>query len=177
MSAVVLMPYAADWPDQFARVRNELLAALDGTDGQAEHIGSTAVPGLIAKPVLDVLLGAATLARIEAAVPALARRGYRYVPRYETELPMRRYFVRDADDASLRVHVHGVVTGSPLWREHLAFRDALRADPALIARYQALKQDLATRFAEDKAAYTAAEAPFIRGVIGGRPNGSMASTS
>lgn len=165
MPDVVLMPYQPAWPGRFARLRTVLIGVFGDVDVDVQHIGSTAVPGLTAKPVIDVLLGTPSLADIEAVVPMLALHDYRYVSRYEADLPMRRYFVRDADTSTPRVHVHGVVRGSPLWREHLAFRDALRNDPALAARYQALKQALAARFAHDKAGYTAAKAPFIRAVI------------
>lgn len=174
MSAVVLLPYSERWPLAFERIRDEVMRAFSGERSDAhaddsavdvQHIGSTSVPGLCAKPVIDVLLGAASLARIEANIGALAALGYVYVSKYERELPMRRYFVRDADGERPRVHLHGVVIGSPIWREHVAFRDALRADPALRDRYAALKTELAARFARDKAAYTDAKAPFIRAAI------------
>lgn len=176
MSAVVLSPYSERWPQQFERIRDEVSrvfsdahAADDEPIGsmsvEIQHIGSTSVPGLCAKPVIDVLLGASTLARIEAKIGALAALGYIYVSKYERELPMRRYFVRDAEGERPRVHLHGVVLDSPIWREHLGFRDALRADPALRDRYATLKTELAERHADDKAAYTEAKAPFIRTVI------------
>ena len=77
---------------------------------------------------------------------------------------MRRYFVKSSAP-SLRVHVHGVEIGSPIWRAHLAFRDALRSDPDLRAQYQTLKLRLAEEFADEKSAYTDAKGPFIRSVL------------
>ena len=77
---------------------------------------------------------------------------------------MRRYFVKSKSD-SLRVHLHAVESGARFWKEHLAFRDALRADPALASQYAALKLRLAAEFANDTSAYTAAKAPFIQGVL------------
>lgn len=104
-----------------------------------EHIGSTAVPGLSAKPVLDVLLAAATLGQIEQHIDALVGAGYEYRHRYERQIPDRRYFVRAADGAgALRVHLHAVVQGGMIWRNHLIFRDALRADPALRDAYEVI---------------------------------------
>jgi GrpB-like predicted nucleotidyltransferase (UPF0157 family) len=164
MTAVVLSPYSSDWPVLFQRVREEVLGAFAPQPVRVEHIGSTSVPGLSAKPVIDMLLGAASLAQIEAGIGALERLGYVYRRAYETELPMRRYFVKAPAD-SLRVHLHGVVVGSPLWREHLAFRDALRADDRLRDEYRTLKQALARTHARDKAAYTEAKGPFIRAVL------------
>ena len=164
MSRVELLDYRAGWVDDFARVRRDLLDAFAPLDVAVEHIGSTAVPGLAAKPVIDVLLGADRLADVEDRVTALAARGYAYVARYEAELPMRRYFVHDAA-RSPRVHVHAVERDSRFWREHLAFRDALRADVALRSGYLALKRRLAADHADDKAAYTASKAGFIRAAL------------
>lgn len=163
---VLIAPSSESWPLDFAAVRGLLLAAFDGAAVQVEHIGSTSVPGLCAKPVIDVLLGAASLPDVEAAAPALAQHGFERVARYDAVLPMRRYFVRPAG-ALPRVHVHAVVVGSDFWREHLAFRDRLRADAGLRDAYAALKLDLARIHAHDKAAYTDAKAPFIRQVLAG----------
>lgn len=164
MSAVQLVAHDPGWARDFAALVADLAGPLDGLGGRLEHIGSTAVPGLCAKPVLDVLLGVPRLDLLEARIPRLVADGWTYRPEHEATLPQRRYFVRPAA-AGLRVHLHGVVEGSALWRDHLRFRDALRADPALCARYAALKRDLAIRHAGDKSAYTEAKAPFIRAVL------------
>ncbi|WP_457335641.1 GrpB family protein [Rhizobacter sp. P5_C2] len=162
--AVVLVPYSEEWPSGFAAVRAQLLQAFEPQRVVVEHIGSTAVPGLSAKPIVDVLLGAISLRGIEERIEVLTELGLEYVPKYEQELPMRRYFVRRAGDAP-RVNLHAVVLGSTFWIEHLAFRDALRQDPSLVARYQQLKADLAGEFSHDRLSYTQAKAPFIRAVI------------
>jgi GrpB-like predicted nucleotidyltransferase (UPF0157 family) len=164
MPAVVISAYSAEWSSLFRAVRDELFEAFAPIEVAIEHIGSTSVPGLAAKPVIDVLLGANALADVESKIESLAERGYAYVPKYERELPMRRYFVK-SPVGSLRIHLHAVEHGSRLWQEHLAFRDALRTDSALRAEYQALKLDLAQRFADDKPAYTDAKGPFVRSVI------------
>lgn len=164
MAGVTLVPYSAEWPRMFADLAAELQPAFAPLPVSLEHIGSTSVPGLYAKPVLDLLLGAETLADIESRIPALARLGFEYVSKYEREIPDRRYFVRSAPNA-LRVHLHGVVRGGKLWRDHLAFRDALRTDTGLRERYQALKLHLAAVHADDKAAYSGAKGPFIRSVM------------
>lgn len=164
MSEVTLVEYRAEWPTEFRAIARELEDAFAGCATRIEHVGSTAVAGLCAKPVLDVLLGVDDLGAIESRVAALAGLGYRYRPEYEAELPERRYFVRAAAELP-RIHLHGVVRGGRLWREHLAFRDALRGDDALAERYAALKRELATLHRDDKAAYTAAKAPFIAAVV------------
>ena len=119
---------------------------------------------MAAKPVIDVLLGARSLADVESRIEPLGEHGYAYVQKYERELPMRRYFVKPAV-TSLRVHLHAVEQGSLIWQQHLAFRDALRTDATLSSRYQSLKLRLAEEFADDKPAYSAAKGPFIRSVL------------
>ena len=162
--AVVVSPYSAEWPDIFRGIQEELLGVFSPLVVAIEHIGSTSVPGLAAKPVIDVLLGAQSLTDIESRIGPLGERGYAYVSKYEREIPTRRYFVKPPT-TSLRVHLHGVEIGSPIWREHLAFRDALRGDADLRLQYQALKLRLAEEFADDKSAYTAAKDPFIRSLL------------
>jgi GrpB-like predicted nucleotidyltransferase (UPF0157 family) len=164
MPTVVLTPYSPDWPTQFHAICEELLSAFAPTPVTIEHIGSTSVPGLAAKPVIDVLLGAHSLADIESKIKPLNKIGYSYVPKYEREISVRRYFVK-ASATSLRVHLHAVELGSRLWQEHLAFRDRLRVDADLCAQYQALKLRLAEEFADDKSAYTTAKSPFIQAVL------------
>lgn len=161
--AVRLVASAAHWPAAAAALATELLAVFAPGEVVVEPIGSTAVPGLLAKPVLDLMLGAASLAAIELRIPALTALGYTYVDRYEHELPERRYFTRQPPAAE-RIHLHGLVRGDRLWREHLTFRDALRADAELRDRYAALKTELVA-YGLDKEAYTAAKAPFIRAVL------------
>lgn len=130
MSSVTIVPYSPGWPALFCRLRRELLDIFAPFQVVVEHIGSTSVPGLAAKPVIDVLLGADSLANIESKIDSLSTLGYSYVSKYEPELPMRRYFVKSA---SMRVHLHAVELTSRFWWEHLAFRDALRADTRLLS--------------------------------------------
>ncbi len=170
---LILSLYQEAWPLAFKTAFQELSSVFVDANTQIEHIGSTSVLGLSAKPVIDILLGAASLLDIEAKITALERQGYQYVPKYETEIPQRRYFVKAAqtkDSTSpFRLHVHGVVIGSELWHEHLFFRDQLRANPTLREEYQTLKLRLANEFAHDKSAYTEAKAPFIRKVLARMP--------
>jgi len=169
MPTFVVSPYSTEWPTLFEAIREELLHAFSPTVVAIEHIGSTSVPRLAAKPVIDVVLGADSLADIEARIKPLGDLGYAYVSKYEDELPMRRYFVK-SPASSLRIHVHGVEQGSRIWQEHLAFRDMLRTDDGLRIRYQTLKLKLAEQFADDKSAYTAAKNPFIRSVLRASPS-------
>lgn len=156
------------WPAIFEIERDALAALFPGPGIQIEHIGSTAVPGLVAKPVIDILLGAPDLGVIEAQIPALEAQGYEYVPAFERAMPDRRYF-RRLQGPPAAFHLHAVARGGSFWNRHLAFRDALRADPVLAARYGALKRLLAARFPLDREAYTEAKGGFIREVLAREP--------
>ena len=174
MSELVLSEYQDTWPRQFAEVAEQLRATVPAHDAILEHIGSTSVPGLCAKPVLDVLLGVSSLAEAEAAIPALASIGFVYRPEHEAAIPDRRYFVRPVGQ-TLRVHLHAVLLGGLLWRQHLHFRDALRQEPPLREQYATLKRALAATYARDKAAYTEAKAPFICQVLASSPTRSTSA--
>ena len=158
-----LTPYSPLWPAVFELERRRLLEIFNDA-AAVEHIGSTAVPGLGAKPVIDILLGAPDVAFIESRMPRLVAHGYRYVPEFERSMPQRRYFTR-TDGQPGNFHLHAVALDSAFFRSHLAFRDALRASPALAADYWKLKQRLAARFPNDRAAYTDGKSAFIREVL------------
>ena len=134
---------------------------------EIEHIGSTAVPGMAAKPVIDMLLGASSLDSIERQVQTLASHGYRYVAEFEDQLPQRRYFVKPAQ-GDAKFHLHAVESGSQFWRDHVAFRDVLRTDPRVFDGYLTLKRNLAESLKMDRDSYTQAKAPFIEAVINGQ---------
>ncbi len=123
MRTVVVANYSEEWPLHFAEVRAVLHGVLEPNRIAVEHIGSTSVPGLSAKPIIDVLLGADSLGTIENAIEGLARHDYEYVSKYEDEFPARRYFVKAASHSALRVNLHAVVRDSQFWLEHIAFRD------------------------------------------------------
>jgi GrpB-like predicted nucleotidyltransferase (UPF0157 family) len=156
----LLVDYQSSWPRHYQAAAAELATAFAGATASIDHIGSTAVPGLCAKPVIDILVGVRDLTHVTERIGALETLGYRYRPEYEDTLPQRRYFVRAADDRP-RIHLHAWLSDSVEWTRHLAFRDALRSQPGLAREYAVLKRRLAVTHAGDKAAYTAAKAPFI----------------
>jgi GrpB-like predicted nucleotidyltransferase (UPF0157 family) len=159
-----LSPYSPLWPAIFEMEREHLLRILDPRSARIEHIGSTAVPGLGAKPIIDVMAGVPDLRLVERCIDALAAEGYRYVPEFEKAIPERRYFAKTGGHLG-SFHLHAVVYDTPFWQRHLKFRDALRADATLAADYWKLKLRLAARFPGDRAAYTDAKSSFIRAVI------------
>jgi GrpB-like predicted nucleotidyltransferase (UPF0157 family) len=161
---VEVVPWRAEWPELFAAERSRLASVFDRPQDRIEHVGSTAVAGLTAKPIVDVMVGVGHLADVDARVGVLEAMGYQYVPEYEAELPDRRYF-RRPHRPPCSFHLHCVVLGGPFWVTHLAFRDHLRAHPDLAREYGRLKRDLAGRHPFDRRAYLEGKAPFIRRVL------------
>ena len=164
---VRVVPYDDAWPALFAAEAARIGAVLAGRPHplplELEHVGSTAVPGLVAKPILDVAVGRPALGALDPYVEAIAAAGYTY--RGEHGIPGRHYFVRGAADGRRTHHLHLVVLGGALWRAHSAFRDYLRRVPERAAAYAALKESLASRFPADRAAYTDAKAAFIEETV------------
>lgn len=170
---IEIVPYSALWPQWFTAERGVLASVFSSPDIQIEHIGSTAVPGLSAKPIVDILLGAPSLAAIEARIPALVALDYQYMPEHEAVLPQRRFLAKP-QLRPRRFHVHAVERGSEFWSAHLAFRDALRSDSELASAYERLKRDLAVQFGFDRAGYTEAKSAFIQAVLVGASSASSA---
>jgi GrpB-like predicted nucleotidyltransferase (UPF0157 family) len=155
---VRVVPYDPAWPARFERERDQLERTLARwISGGVHHVGSTAVPGLAAKPTIDIMIGVAGLEAARACFTPLAALGYEYAPYRPDEM---HWFCKP--DLSRRLfHLHLVPAGSPRFVATLAFRDRLRADPVLAADYAILKRGLAERFAGDRDAYTAAKAEFV----------------
>lgn len=161
---IEIVPADPRWPALFAAERDAIAAALaPWLVGPPEHIGSTAVPGLAAKPVIDILAPVASLDASRAAIAAASALHYAYAP-YQAET--KHWFCKPGPQHRTH-HLHLVPIDSPLWRDRLAFRDALRRDPALREAYTALKQRLALVHRDDREAYTAAKGPFVAQVLGG----------
>jgi GrpB-like predicted nucleotidyltransferase (UPF0157 family) len=156
---VRLVPSDPRWPAAFQRLAAELRAALGEEAVAVEHVGSTAVPGLAAKPILDLAVGLAPGADPDRAVAKLAPLGWEFRGDKGTEGGL--LLVLEDRPAHRVAHLHVVGHGDARWRRYLALRDRLRADPAARAAYARLKQRLAARFAGDRRAYTAAKAAFI----------------
>lgn len=159
---IELSDYDSSWPTQFSAERQLLLAAIGPwLVGPIEHIGSTAVPGLRAKPVIDIMAGVASLPAARDAIPVLAALQYQYWP-YKVEL--MHWFCKPSDDHRTH-HLHLVPVHSDLWRARLAFRDRLRSDATARADYVALKDQLADRHHDDREAYTDGKTEFVQRIV------------
>jgi GrpB-like predicted nucleotidyltransferase (UPF0157 family) len=162
LQPVEVVDYDHSWPAQYAEERDRIAAAIGDAALAIEHVGGTAVPGLPAKPVIDLMVGVEDIERAGPAVAGLINLGYEYVPEFESELPDRRYFRRGAPESH---HVHMVSASSDFFQEHLLFRDWLREHPQAAEEYGKLKRGLASRHRLDRDAYRAGKLPFIDTVV------------
>ena len=161
---VVIADYDPLWPAMFAEESARVLDAIGEWLVGIEHVGSTSVPGLAAKPVVDMMPGLRSLDDSPYIVGPLQKLGYQYFPEHETVMPERRYFARPSGDkhrARRLFHLHIVEPTSAFWRRHLGFRDYLRAHPDAAAEYAALKHRLAAEYGTDRVGYTDAKTDFI----------------
>jgi GrpB-like predicted nucleotidyltransferase (UPF0157 family) len=161
---VRLDDYNPEWPGAFAAERERLVALLPRLFVELQHVGSTAVPGLSAKPIIDVLAGVRSMAETESLAERICKCGYTTSAEFNATLSERLWFMRWANGHRTH-HLHVVAHGGEVWHEHLNFRDALRFHPELAARYAALKFELAQRHSTDRAAYTDAKSEFVRSVL------------
>jgi GrpB-like predicted nucleotidyltransferase (UPF0157 family) len=159
---VEVVDYDPGWPQRYAEERDRIAAALGDAALSIEHVGGTAVPGLPAKPVIDLMVGVPDIERAGQAVAGLINLGYEYIPEFESQLPDRRYFRRGTPETH---HVHMVPVSSDFWEEHLLFRDYLRTHPQAAEEYGKLKRGLAGRFRLDRDAYRSGKVPFIDMVV------------
>lgn len=161
-----VVPYDPRWPVEFERERARIGAALGETAIRVEHNGSTAVPGLAAKPVIDIQVSVARLQPMNAYAPALTRLGYTHVPHDDDAFCP--FFHRPAKWPHTH-HVHVVEAGGAEERRTLAFRDYLRAHPDAAREYAALKERLAREFDggdfASREAYAEAKSGFIAGIL------------
>jgi len=157
---VVVVEHDPAWAGAYEAEAERIAGALGDVLRGLHHIGSTSVPGLCAKPIIDILIEADAVEQIDLATPALERLSYEAKGEYG--IPGRRYFRKD-DDAGVRTHhIHAFAADSSEARRHLAFRDYLIAHPEEARRYGELKQRLAREHPNDIDAYMDGKAPLIQ---------------
>ncbi len=166
MTTINVAAYDPDWPRRFDAERAELERLLapwlvQGVQA-VHHIGSTSIPGISAKPIIDMMAGIRDLDEARAAIPVLEEYGYEHAPHRPTAHWFHKPRSRRLAEQTHALHL--TEPDSDLWVERLTFRDALRADPALRDEYQALKLRLAGAH-EDVRAYTADKREFVARVL------------
>lgn len=165
---IVLVPYDAQWAARYSAVETELKSILPRMLMQRiAHIGSTAVPGLSAKPIIDVQVEVSDLETVKRDVaPKLEELGYEFIwrPTMGDDAPFYAWFIKRDDRGERSVHVHMVESGQASV-DRIIFRDYLREHPDEVVRYEAHKQELVKRFPKDREAYTKHKTEYVNEVL------------
>jgi GrpB-like predicted nucleotidyltransferase (UPF0157 family) len=159
-SEVTTVPYNPAWPQMYEEEREKIVEALENRIAEIHHVGSTAVPGLPAKPIIDIMIAVPRLEDAIDCISPLSDLGYAFI-----DFPQnaeRRFFRKGQPRTH---HVHIVEVGSAELRDHLAFRDALRANADWRDQYAALKIALADRHRNDRAQYSASKTAFVQRIL------------
>jgi GrpB-like predicted nucleotidyltransferase (UPF0157 family) len=158
---VVVVEYDPSWPESFRFFRRRLTGALGGIAAAVEHVGSTAVPGLAAKPIIDIDVLLASADTQPSAIACLARIGYSH--QGDLGIPEREAFLAPANDSPH--HLYVCPPSSREFQRHVALRNYLRSNPEEAKAYSDLKKTLALKFDVDRAAYIVGKNEFVAGLV------------
>ena len=156
---VELVPYSTAWPESASLYRHSLSLVLGTRLLAVHHVGSTAVPGLSAKPIIDLMPVLDSISSLDDSLPELERIGFRSWG--ELGIPGRHYFTKDSETGVRLIQLHCFQLGSPHIERHLAFRDYLISHPVVASRYLAEKQRCASLHPADSHAYSGCKADWI----------------
>lgn len=160
---VKLLPHNPKWEELFEKEKNILSKALDGLIIDIQHIGSTSIPGIPAKPIIDISIGIKSMKNSKDFIKIFEDLGYEYRPDFggpNTQL----LFVKGPEEK--RTHyIHLMRYSGSIWKNDLAFRHYLRKNKKRAKEYAYLKKELASKFADDRTHYTASKAKFIHETI------------
>lgn len=160
---ITVVDYDPAWVDAYEEEERQIRNAIGDHLEAIEHIGSTAIPELAAKPIIDIMVGVETLDDADRCIEPLQILGWSYAPEFEESTPHRRYF-RKMDSENHTHHLHMVEITSDWWERHVLFRDYLREHPEVAREYEALKRELAEQHRWDVNEYAGAKTDFIRNV-------------
>ena len=157
---IFMVPHDPNWRQEFENEAKRIADALESNVMDVHHIGSTAIPDIYAKPVVDILLVVSSHADLDAKKAAMEALGYEAFG--EFGIPTRRYFRKDNAEGDRTHQVHAFEAGSPQIARHLAFRDHMIAHPEAAQEYSGLKQKLAAEHPDDIEAYMDGKDTFIQ---------------
>ena len=159
---VILQKYHKEWAEAFGVEKESLKNLLGDTVLDIQHVGSTSVPGLAAKPIIDMLMAVKSLEEVQIMRTLLENAGYEYRENGSSEEQV--LFVKGPEE--MRTHyLHITELNSPVWQHDLAFRDYLRSHPETVAEYENLKNELMSKYADNRAEYTAGKDAFIKSIL------------
>lgn len=160
-ASIEVVPYSEAWPAQFERERHALQAAVGEAARSIEHIGSTAVPGLAAKPTIDILIVVDSIEDFLERLPAIEALGYEYRANNTFVGSDTHLFLRKVADGKRTHHLHVLRSDSPEVEDYRLFRDELRSNPVLSSEYEQLKVTLLRQHASDRMGYVAEKAKWV----------------
>ena len=158
---IVLEKYNAGWKNLFQKEKELLGAVFKNSSAYIEHIGSTSVEDLSAKPIIDILIGIPDFTLAISFIPSIEKLNYEYVSQYEDMMPYRRFFTKDKHETRTH-HIHLVQHNSDFWKRHIFFRDYLRNYPETRNEYSLLKKKLSEQEWQNRNEYSDAKTAFIR---------------
>lgn len=158
---IIIVDYDPLWPEQFELLRFRIAATLGALAAAIEHVGSTAVPGLAAKPIIDIDIRLYSADSLSDAIKRLASLGYLH--RGDLGIPGREAFRAPLPDVPH--HLYVCLPGYPEFNRHVTFRDQLRSHPDDAKAYEVLKRKLASKFRDDREAYNQAKAEFVETIL------------
>ena len=158
---ITLERHKVIWDEQFLKMKQKLLERLKGID--IRHIGSTSVKGLMAKPIIDILVGISNNIELNHTIRPIIEIGFEYVSKYENVLPNRRFFIFKHEKKVL-YHIHLVKKESYWFKRHIAFRNELRSNKKTMLEYEALKILLSNKNWKNGNEYSDAKTEFIRSI-------------
>ena len=158
--AVIVEPYNPLWVSKFEEESRHIARTMGAIVVKVHHIGSTSIPNIYAKPIIDMLVEVIAIEQVDSRNAAMVAFGY--VAMGEYGLPGRRYFRKDNVQGIREYHVHTYALGSPEGFRHIAFRDFMRAHPELAQQYSDLKCQLAHQYPEDIQSYMDGKNAFIK---------------
>lgn len=161
-SSVAVYPYDEEWPVEFEKEKKILEGILKGFDVQIEHVGSTSIPGLSAKPIIDIAIGVKDEKTLFEIEPVMAEAGYDILNDYETKGEI---LARKGPPECRTHYIHMQLIGSEYWDEFMYFRRYLLDHPEEIKRYEELKKDLSVKYADERKKYTAGKNEYISSIL------------
>jgi GrpB-like predicted nucleotidyltransferase (UPF0157 family) len=161
---IILEPYNPSWLLLYNQEKELLLTVIKKLNPVIEHIGSTAIPDICAKPTIDIMIGVLELIKNEQyLINQITSLNYEYISAFEEHMPYRRFFQKNNAHGIRTYHIHLVEYNSEFWKRHLLFRDYLKSHPKIAKKYEKLKLKLVAQFT-NRNEYAMAKTEFIKEV-------------
>ena len=161
---MILCPYDPQWPERFEQIKEELLMIFGDLALDIQHFGSTAIVGMDAKPIIDVMVIVSDIAKVDDVNPQMEQAGYR--PKGENGMPGRRYFQKfHSDGVNHTRHIHCYERDNPAAIDELMFRDYLHIDAEAFEAYRSVKREASARFRHSPVEYTDFKTDCITGIM------------